>query len=81
MPSSHQLVYLAGALQAAVIAVGAYLTQPDDPTGRPLLIAILGVALSAVISYLTGQKVKAAVARETKNTVPFVKNVPGGPFL
>lgn len=71
MPSSHQLVYLAGALQAAVIAVGAYLTQPDDPTGRPLLIAILGVALSAVISYLTGLKVKAAVAREVEKVKVF----------
>lgn len=71
MPASHQLVYLAGALQAAVIAVGAYLTQPNDPTGRPLLIAILGVALSAVISYLTGQKVKAAVAREVQKAQVF----------
>jgi hypothetical protein len=65
MPASHQLVYLAGALQAAVIAVGAYLVQPNDLTGRPLLIAAGGVALSAAVSYLTGQKVKAAVARET----------------
>ena len=71
MPSSHHLVYLAGALQAAVIAVGAYLTQPNDPTGRPLLIAILGVTLSAVVSYLTGLKVKAAVAREVKKAQVF----------
>jgi membrane protein DedA with SNARE-associated domain len=68
MPASHELVYLAGALQAAVIAVGAYLVQPNDPTGRPLLIAVLGVALSAVVSYLTGRKVKAAVAREIEQS-------------
>lgn len=59
-----KLVYVAGALQAVVIAVGAYLAQPHDLTGRPLLIALVGVGLSAVVSFITSRKVKAAVARE-----------------
>ena len=57
------LVYVGGLLQAIVIAVGAYLAQPNDPTGRPLLIAIAGVVLSVVVSFITGRKVTAAVAK------------------
>lgn len=64
MFSSSKLVYVAGALQAVAIAVGAYLAQPHDTTGRPLLIALAGVALSAVVSFVTSRKVQAAVARE-----------------
>jgi hypothetical protein len=65
------LVYAFGLLQAIVVAVGAYLAQPNDLTGRPLLIAIVGVVLSAAVSFIAGQKVDAATAREVKKAQVF----------
>jgi membrane protein DedA with SNARE-associated domain len=70
MPAS-KLVYAFGLLQAVVVAVGAYLSQPDDPTGRPLVIALIGVAVSAAVSFLAGRKVNTAVAREVKKAQVF----------
>jgi len=67
--SSPQAVYIAGLLQVILIAVGAYLALPGDPTGRPLAIALAGVALSAVTSYIAAHQVKAATAREVDRAV------------
>jgi mannose/fructose/N-acetylgalactosamine-specific phosphotransferase system component IID len=67
--TSAQLVYLAGLLQAVLIAVGAYLALPGDPTGRPLYIAVAGVAVSAVTSYVAAHQVRASTAREVDRAV------------
>jgi hypothetical protein len=67
--SSPQAVYIAGLLQAVLIAVGAYLALPGDPTGRPLAIALAGVALSALTSYVAAHQVKASTAREVDRAV------------
>jgi len=67
--TSAQLVYLAGLLQAVLIAVAAYLVLPGDPTGRPLYIAVAGVAVSAVTSYIAAHQVKASTAREVDRAV------------
>ena len=67
--TSAQLVYLAGLLQAVLIAVAAYLVLPGDPTGRPLAIALAGVAVSAVTSYIAAHQVKASTAREVDRAV------------
>ena len=67
--TSAQLVYLAGLLQAVLIAVAAYLALPGDPTGRPLYIAVAGVAVSAVTSYVAAHQVKTATAREVDRAV------------
>jgi len=69
MLTSPQLVYLAGLLQAVLIAVGAYLALPGDPTGRPLYIAIAGVAVSALTSYVAAHQVKASTSREVDRAV------------
>lgn len=70
--TSPQLVYLAGLLQAVLIAVGAYLALPGDPTGRPLYVALAGVAVSAVTSYLAAHQVKASTRREIDEAVRMV---------
>ena len=67
--TSAQLVYLAGLLQAVLIAVAAYLVLPGDPTGRPLYIAVAGVAVSAVTSYVAAHQVRASTAREVDRAV------------
>ena len=67
--TSAQLVYAAGLLQAVLIAVGAYLALPGDPTGRPLYIALAGVAVSALTSYVAAHQVKASTAREVDRAV------------
>ena len=67
--TSPQLVYLAGLLQAVLIAVAAYLVLPGNPTGRPLYIAVAGVAVSAVTSYIAAHQVKASTAREVDRAV------------
>ena len=69
MLTSPQLVYLTGLLQAVLIAVGAYLALPGDPTGRPLYIAVAGVAVSAVTSYVAAHQVRASTAREVDRAV------------
>ncbi len=61
--SSSKLMFVFGLVQAVVVAVGAYLSQPHA-TGRTAVIAVIGVVVSAAVSYLTTRKVKAAVARE-----------------
>jgi hypothetical protein len=67
--TSAQLVYLAGLLQAVLIAVAAYLVLPGNPTGRPLYIAVAGVAVSAVTSYVAAHQVRASTAREVDRAV------------
>ena len=67
--TSPQLVYLAGLLQAVLIAVAAYLVLPGNPTGRPLYIAVAGVAVSALTSYVAAHQVKASPAREVDRAV------------
>jgi len=67
--TSPQLVYLAGLLQAVLIAVAAYLVLPGNPTGRPLYIAVAGVAVSAVTSYVAAHQVRASTAREVDRAV------------
>ena len=67
--TSAQLVYLAGLLQAVLIAVAAYLVLPGNPTGRPLYIALAGVAVSALTSYVAAHQVKASTAREVDRAV------------
>ena len=67
--TSPQLVYLAGLLQAVLIAVAAYLVLPGNPTGRPLYIALAGVAVSALTSYVAAHQVKASTAREVDRAV------------
>jgi membrane protein DedA with SNARE-associated domain len=69
--SASKLVYAFGLLQAIVVAVGAYLAQPNDPVGRPLVIALIGIAVSAAVSFVAGRKVNAAVAREVKKAQVF----------
>jgi len=74
--TSAQLVYAAGLLQAVLIAVAAYLVLPGDPTGRPLAIALAGVALSALTSYVAAHQVKASTAREVDRAVRMVSPPP-----
>lgn len=59
-------VYLAGLAQAVFIAVAAYLTQPNDLTGRPLAIAIIGVVVSAAVTYVAARQTNVAARREVE---------------
>jgi len=63
-------------MQAVLVALGAYLVLPGDPTGRPLAIALTGVAVSAVVSYLAAHQVKATTAREIDRAVKMAKPHP-----
>lgn len=62
MFSSPVFVFVAGLVQAAVVAVAAFLSAPGDLTGYPLVVAVVGVALSAVATYLSTHK----LARELR---------------
>jgi hypothetical protein len=66
MITSARLVWALGLLNAVVVAAASFLSQPTDLTGRPLLIAIGGVVVSAAISYLIGNRVALAARRELR---------------
>ena len=75
--TSAQLVYAAGLLQAVLIAVAAYLVLPGNPTGRPLYIALAGVVVSALTSYVAAHQVKASTAREVDQALRMVRQDQG----